>query len=30
MLETNDTLIELYLHWNSIKGSSGADIFKVL
>ena len=30
MLENNDTLQELYLHWNSMKGSGGTEIFKVL
>ena len=30
MLESNDSLEELYLHWNSIKGFGGAEIFKAL
>lgn len=30
MIETNDSLEELYLHWNLIKGSGGAEIFKAL
>lgn len=30
MLEMNDSILELYLHWNSIKGSDALEIFKVL
>ncbi|CAD8105716.1 unnamed protein product [Paramecium sonneborni] len=30
MIEQNDTLLELYMRWNSIKGSGGCEIFKVL
>ncbi|CAD8076826.1 unnamed protein product [Paramecium sonneborni] len=30
MIETNDSLEELYLHWNLIKGSGGAELFKAL
>ncbi|CAK90105.1 unnamed protein product (macronuclear) [Paramecium tetraurelia] len=30
LIESNDTLLELYLRWNSIKGSGGVEIFKAL
>lgn len=30
MLEKNESLVELYLHWNSIKGVGGAEIIKTL
>lgn len=30
MIETNENLLELYLHWNSIKGAAGIEIFKAL
>ena len=30
MLENNETIVELYLHWNFFRGDSGTDIFKAL
>jgi Ran GTPase-activating protein (RanGAP) involved in mRNA processing and transport len=30
MIESNENLLELYLHWNSIKGLGGVEIFKAM